>query len=1448
MSLFLFNKKAMPEKYKKIFNTEFYAQVYRGELGGSSPEQHFLENLKTQKYDPNPHYDLEFLCSQHNLSPEEVLNAIAEDEELAHQYKTISKAVYRQFDIEPTKKLNQDLVSSKEFVDEAFYFELYPDVAKTWLPAYQHYSLMGFKEGRNPNANFDTSFYLAENSKIQELGINPLVHYHEFGFAEGRCQNPAEKEEQAQHEALLERIEKAKEFDPVFYLDEYTDCRDAGMDPLVHFTDFGNQELRRPNKLFFPEFYLEQNPDVSESGLLPFSHFVEFGWKEKGRTVIPDDDYIAEYERKKEEEKLAGQSNLADDQEEVATDIVAPEAPQEESTVPPEICFDKDYYYANNPDVAGAGMDPEAHYYGFGEAEGRCPNAYFSPTFYKKLGADVRSAGISPFSHFCDFGFWEGRLAKEPECRASSTSKKPLLFVGHDGIQAGSEVVLLEVIKWFNDHTDRRLKTLLLSPGPMANRYAEISDTYVLPEYSVDIADDLESFLNEDFEFCYINTVVAGHLFTLLEQEGINLNGEVIAHVHEMEKVIRQNQESFDKLTEYAKHYISASPATTDDLANCFDINRDDVTTVPAFIRVLDPVGDQLASMRQESRAELNIPNDAFVVAGCGTVYSRKGPDIFLDAALDVVRQSENTYFVWIGPGPDIDELVERIPKEFAGRIQFVGGKDHANFLLSCADLFFLSSREDPFPLVVMEAAQHSVPSICFGEATGITAFVQDDAGFIIPKIGAEESAKLILDLLNHRELVHQKGSVARSRLVAGYTSEAQCKKIYQVLKNNSDYKPSVTAVVPFYNQETFIESRVNSILDQSIKDIEIILMDDCSPDNTAAELEKYSDSDYRIGRVVINTENSGSTFRQWQKGLALAESDIIWIAEGDDLCDPDFIETLLPYFDDSLVTIASGKTEIIDEHGDLKEGALDPYLNSAYPDKYQQTFINDGFVEVEESLGAMCTLVNASGLLLRKSAVPETELQQATDYKICGDWLVYLGMLKDGKLAYDVSTKNYFRRHSQSVVGRLEGRQQYFDERAAIARYVLSEFSVSERMKRRMESVLKGEWDRFQHFHTDSTQEDVIALNDIFSATKMSAKPKYKIGFYVHGMLFSKGGIERLAADLANHYCKQGHSVVIYCRKWGSDQSVYPLYESVTVSPVFDENALEASVSDLKSELIKDEVDVFIPMLSEWLFGPVVSAAEGTGTVIIASEHNNPWKIEELWWTKEERQDTFAKVDKIHLLTNAYIDSLDEELRSKAMVIPNGVAMSPEVDYSTRQNVILAVGRLAPQKRFDRLIDACFIIQETLRRTGFSIHLYGEGTLKDELVEKVNEYELNDVFKFCGVTNKMDQVMQRSAFYAQASEFEGLSIAAIEALSLGLPVVAFTECIGMDDLVIEGENGYLAEDVKAFAKRIRDLVIDSEARERFSHSSHKLANNFSIENFYAGWDLIVEESMAGNK
>ena len=225
---------------------------------------------------------------------------------------------------------------------------------------------------------------------------------------------------------------------------------------------------------------------------------------------------------------------------------------------------------------------------------------------------------------------------------------------------------------------------------------------------------------------------------------------------------------------------------------------------------------------------------------------------------------------------------------------------------------------------------------------------------------------------------------------------------------------PTVSVVVPNYNHARFLRRRVDTILAQTFKDFELILLDDCSTDDSRSILSSYA-GDPRV-RMEFNEQNSGSTFKQWNKGVRLARGKYVWIAESDDYADEHLLEKLVSRLDaDPSIVLCYCRSWQVSEDGALS-GFLDSYLADIDPHKWTADFRADGREECRKYLVQRNTILSASSVVFRKE-VYEQAGGADESLVLCGDWKTWAAMaLTGGMISYVGTPLNYCRFHDGSV------------------------------------------------------------------------------------------------------------------------------------------------------------------------------------------------------------------------------------------------------------------------------------------------------------------------------------------------------------------------------------------------------------------------------------------------
>ncbi len=223
--------------------------------------------------------------------------------------------------------------------------------------------------------------------------------------------------------------------------------------------------------------------------------------------------------------------------------------------------------------------------------------------------------------------------------------------------------------------------------------------------------------------------------------------------------------------------------------------------------------------------------------------------------------------------------------------------------------------------------------------------------------------------------------------------------------------QPKVSVIIPNFNHSEFLEQRISSVLNQSYQNIEVILLDDASTDHSKTILEAYKDHS-KVQHIVYNESNSGSPFKQWQKGIALATGDYIWIAESDDYCELNFLETLIAKTSTSEVIYCQSYD--VDERGEII-GDRSEYTKPFESNLWEGSFDINGIRLVEEYMIYKNVIPNASAVIFKRDLIDEGVFSKALlNMKMCGDWLFWVILSAKTQVSFINKHLNYFRKHGK--------------------------------------------------------------------------------------------------------------------------------------------------------------------------------------------------------------------------------------------------------------------------------------------------------------------------------------------------------------------------------------------------------------------------------------------------
>ncbi|WP_161887645.1 glycosyltransferase family 2 protein [Pontibacter russatus] len=235
-----------------------------------------------------------------------------------------------------------------------------------------------------------------------------------------------------------------------------------------------------------------------------------------------------------------------------------------------------------------------------------------------------------------------------------------------------------------------------------------------------------------------------------------------------------------------------------------------------------------------------------------------------------------------------------------------------------------------------------------------------------------------------------------------------------------------VTVIVPNYNHSQYLKKRIDTILYQSYQDLEIIILDDCSTDNSKDIIEQYRICS-KVSHIIYNKANSGSTFAQWNKGINLAAGKYIWVAESDDWCEHSFLEKMMNVFEADatlgLVYCQSWKVNEQDEIiGNMKEWT--DYVDNEH---WNHDFKSSGKQELQSYFYLRNTIPNASAVVFKKALFAPLS-PQVLKMRLCGDKMVWTDLLSQTNIYFIADSLNYFRFHSNNVRSGIHSIQNLYE------------------------------------------------------------------------------------------------------------------------------------------------------------------------------------------------------------------------------------------------------------------------------------------------------------------------------------------------------------------------------------------------------------------------------------
>lgn len=244
-----------------------------------------------------------------------------------------------------------------------------------------------------------------------------------------------------------------------------------------------------------------------------------------------------------------------------------------------------------------------------------------------------------------------------------------------------------------------------------------------------------------------------------------------------------------------------------------------------------------------------------------------------------------------------------------------------------------------------------------------------------------------------------------------------------------------VSVIVPNYNHATYLKERIDSILGQTYQNLELILLDDCSVDNSREILDSYKNN-IKVSHVVYNDINSGSPFAQWRKGVSLAQGEWVWIAESDDVADERFLDKLMGAVrGHANVGVAYSHLRWVDSIGKLMYSQDDSdSINHYTGEEFART-----------KLLYTTTIFNVSSAIFRKSVLESVDWSKIDNMKLCGDYGLYVQLAKKCDVCECELVLDNYRVHTSNTSSELTKSGWNFIEGMAILNDIVDEYKISQ-------------------------------------------------------------------------------------------------------------------------------------------------------------------------------------------------------------------------------------------------------------------------------------------------------------------------------------------------------------------------------------------------------------------
>lgn len=348
-----------------------------------------------------------------------------------------------------------------------------------------------------------------------------------------------------------------------------------------------------------------------------------------------------------------------------------------------------------------------------------------------------------------------------------------------------------------------------------------------------------------------------------------------------------------------------------------------------------------------------------------------------------------------------------------------------------------------------------------------------------------------------------------------------------------------------------------------------------------------------------------------------------------------------------------------------------------------------------------------------------------------------------------------------------------------------------------------------------------------------------------------TKGGIERITINLSNSFVEKDFTVTIVSNFKTNEIPAYTLSPKVNTIYLSEQkyaaeigsvNRLSQFLKNLK--LIKKYFlsihnSIIILQTFPISFLYWLTMGNRNSNKVLNVEHVQYYYYGRIM--RALRYVVYKKYNNTIVLTNED-KKCYEKLKIKVSLIPNGIELNQTEEKCNRKNIICSLGRLDPQKRFDSLIRAFYKISDKYK--DWIVEIYGKGSVRDELEKLITELNLNNRVFLKGVTNDVNSVLQQSSIFVVSSEYEGFSIALIEAMSNGIACISYDCPTGPGEILTNDYDGILVENQNEpeMAIAMEELINNPTKRNTLGKNAKESVKKYDIKQVSNQWEVLLEK------